>query len=720
VDQKRARWTPPSQTTPTPSKTKTALTIDFDEDDDLIDEDPPDDEDVDLEDDEDDEPPPPPAREYVEERIKPGVMRRRAKVKRKEEAPMLKQKRERLVTQDDVPREAILTLRTNGHTVIALEIKRKLPSGKWADIRKGILVPPEALFNLGSAVRQLCGGGGFVYTITDPNTREVIAPRWEETYDGMPRATPEDLTIVWEENTRELLVQRKSMTLGVVDNPLSPMLGGPAGGGGYSLSSGLTQGMGVPPMPSQPALPQPQRDLHGNVLPPPPEMVPSWLRTMPAFVQWDHVIRQRSEQQGEPTAQQWVHHEIREQGSLKAQVAQLSAQLQQQMMLTQAQIEKVQQEAAAKIEAEKDARIRAEREVERSREESRTALLQSQIEALRMEISRPKEKEKSLDAVGLVAAAAPIIAAYLGKGSEERRYDLEERRHSQDAQLRFFAELTKKKDDGLLTILKDFGPILAPIVLKWIDNTGPAAYSEALSIEHEQKLMQLKMIYDMLQAQMPDPDPVWKQIMDGLAGMFSPMINRMMLPRPPEPRAPQLTNGVPQQHVDAPTSVEGNGQASAPPQRETLMDRLTMQDPQAAQMVQLVYERLPPELGFHTHEWITIIFNIHAKLDPEELAPKIVSLLTNNEAFGMLPGPFEHVFDSPEAARNAMTTVLGPLPISQQDPNYIAELLELTLEGITEANTDEEEEELPETEVVEVPKNKGRKSRAVVTPAPSS
>ena len=717
VDPKKVKpWSP------TKGRPAKPILEDEDEDADLIDEDPPANEDArDDEDADEDED------EIVETRVKPGVVRRRAKVKHKEEAPVMKQKqKERRATLPEIPREEILGLRHAGYQTINLEIKRRLPSGKIGEVRKGILMPPEGLFDVSDAVRAFAGGGNFIFYVTDTATRAVICSIWEETYDGMPKQCAENLTLVWNDEQRVLVAQQKAATLGIVDGFGGGVVGSFGGGQsslGSSLSAGLTGGSGMDP------LPQMQYDVRGNVLPPPAELVPSWMRTFPVHVQWDHVVRTRQadgqQQGGAPVAKEWVHHEIRERGDLKAQVSQLSAQLQQQSIILQERLEKVKGDADAKLEAEREARVRAERELERTREESRTNELRAQIDSLRMEMARPKEKT-GIDSVALLAAAAPVITAYLSKGADERRYDLEDRRHAQEAQFRFLAEATKKKDDGLLSMLKDFGPILAPLALKWIDNNGPAAYSEALSIEHEQKLMQLKMIYDMLQAQMPEPDPVWKQVMDGLAGMFSPMINKMLLPPPPQPRVPQIGTGAQQQHGAADQAQQ---QQQEPP-RETILDRLAVQDPQAAQQVQLIYSRLSPDLGFHSHEWITVIFNIHARLDPDELSPKIVSLLANNEAFGNLPLPLEHVFDNEESARATLTSVFTPLPISQIDPEYAAALLEAVLEDL-KAMKDEDEEDLVDagsngtveaTVVEDAPKKRGNKSKStpIVTPSPSS
>ena len=107
-----------------------------------------------------------------------------------------------------------------------------------------------------------------------------------------------------------------------------------------------------------------------------------------------------------------------------------------------------------------------------------------------------------------------------------------------------------------------------------------------------------------------------------------------------------------------------------------------------------------------------MIFNVHTKLAVDELAPIIVSLLVNNQNFGSLPVPLEKVFESEEDARQAFTSVIAPLPISQIDAEYTEQLIEAVLSELGSIVEDEDEEDEHE--------DNGTTTTAVVTPPPSS
>lgn len=576
-------------------------------------------------------------------------------------------------TLDEIPRQELLSLQEKGHTHVKLVIKRQNPGGTWSTIRTVNDVPITGLFDLRGPVTAMSGGGKFVYTVLSSQTREQIAPRWSEIYDGRQRETPEHLDFVWDEALGNLKIVPKSASYGIVDSPFQTQAGVPGV---------ATQGM-APPQPGvrgplqthplyQTALasgPQPQIDPRTGraVAPPPPGLLPTWMHGYSADAQWAHVLEKRIEQleseganaqkYGGGMASPWVHHEIRQSGEHKAELSAVRTQLHAVQQQTQEKIETLRREYEQSLEREKEARVRAEKDLERERADAKLEVLRQQIEG----------RKSNVDYAALLAAGAPILSALITSRTE-----------SQKLEKSSFLELlatTNKKDPSPLTnpeFITAIATVAVPLITKVLESNGPQAQAEVMQLEHEQRMMHLKMMADMIASSVPDESP-WKQVLDQAIGMFGTVMANRQLAAPQQPRG--LPSGQPTQQTNPLVA---------------LIQEMKRSEPEAGADVEQIFARVPPALGFHTVEWAHVMYNIHTRLEVSEMATIIVDRVIECDRYGMLPQPLAQVFEQPE---QCFRTVLSPLPINAKDSEYVDNLIAGVLQEMEERGLFEEAEE---------------------------
>lgn len=595
-------------------------------------------------------------------------------------------------TLEEIPNAEIRALYSQ-HSEVILGIKRQTPTGSWVQIRNGIRCPPSALFDLQEPVTALAGGGTFVYDVMSVTTKELLVQRWKEHYDGSPVVTPGELTLVYNEEAGKLQLFNRSAggvaTHGGYDgNPSHapiPSVQAYLAGGGPVTAPGYAPGVPVGPQVSgrdqlyRSALasgPQPQYQA-GRLMPPPVGLVPQWMTSFPAETQWTHVfedrVRKLEEQQRSPgqaseLGHLWINHEIRQGGDLKAQNAALTQALSTIEQRTLERIETIRRESEAALLAERERRERAEREIEQTRADARYNELKASLEAQRN--AKPAFDMSAI--VGLATAFAPVLSARSSAEAATRQAE-------QASQVQLMQAMLARKEPGALDALIGLAPLLTPVLTKWMESSGPQAQAELMGLEHEQRLMHLKMMADMLAAISPEPPPAWQPIVEHLIKAFGGSMLGRALPGVPQPR--QLPPQQGGQVVDASPQIDAGLGA--------LIARFAENDVDAAADVRSIYERLPAHLGFHTHEWATILFNVHCRLDAHELAEVVVAHLANCARFGNVPGPLEGVFEQPE---DALRVVFSPLPIAQKDPAYTEQIIEVIGAAVREATEDDGEE----------------------------
>jgi len=159
-------------------------------------------------------------------------------------------------------------------------------------------------------------------------------------------------------------------------------------------------------------------------------------------------------------------------------------------------------------------------------------------------------------------------------------------------------------------------------------------------------------------------------------------------------------------------AAQGQPQASAP-KAPTLIDRMRESDPDATADVEMLFNMLPQDLGFHTQEWVQILFNLHCKLDPHELAEITTQHIGNCIRFDSLPVPLRGTGEVPDIIADPEGTLRRflrePMPIAVKDPAYLEEVIVALAESIRENLVLDEDGSEPE----------GSEAEVVVTPPPA-
>lgn len=666
------------------------------DDSELIDEDPTDDDEGSDE-------------EAEDERDEDQTVRRTRRGKKKGHAVANANKksepREKIPTHEEIPRDEILQIAAH-YSEIRLDIKRQAPNGTWSNIRQAIICPPAALFDLQGAVEALAGGGTFVYIVADPNTKQQLVPRWKEHYDISPKQPAKGWTLAWDPERQVLAPGPYEGSITLPDAAPTVMAGAASYGGGFPghpFQAALTAppGAGLPPLPrgaqaGAPAVyqamlegPQPTYDALGRMLPPPENLIPPWLRGWQPEVQWNHVFEERKAKvlSGQGSLDNpWVHHEIRQSGDLKAQLAAQQAANNALRRELDEKLAQINERAQQEIERAREEKVRMEKELERARHEAELKELRALIETRRSGFNMA-------EMASALAPFAPAIVAWMTSGNETRKAE----RESEVKLLTTMLTADKgKKDTGLAETLTALAPLVVPVVVKMLETRGPQATAEVLQIEHEQRMMLTKMIVDMVQQMAPEPEPAWKQLVDALIQGIGGTLAQRQLVASTSPRA--IGSGSPQQT-----------QQPAQDPTVAVLQRMREEDPDAANDVQMVFSRLPQDMGFHTHEWLVLLFNLHARNDPEELVPHLFDHLQHCQAYNLLPTPLAEVFTKPT---ETLQTVFGVLPIAQKDRAYVEQVIQMLAQMIEDNPLDEDEDE---PEVAQATVIKG----SVVTPPPT-
>jgi hypothetical protein len=129
-------------------------------------------------------------------------------------------------------------------------------------------------------------------------------------------------------------------------------------------------------------------------------------------------------------------------------------------------------------------------------------------------------------------------------------------------------------------------------------------------------------------------------------------------------------------------------------------------DTQAAELTKLVWDQMPKNAGFHTHEWALIIFNIHALTEIPAVAGAFIEHLEHLRQFSNLPPILRDVFEDD----TVIDTLLNALPIAQINVEYTNNLAQtikqlladragvVDTEGGDEEVEDEDEDDEEEVE----------------------
>lgn len=594
-------------------------------------------------------------------------------------------------------------------SMVTLEIKRQTPGAQWASVRT-ITIPPKKVYEVGEKLRVFAGGGTFVFLMRDASTREQIAHRWRESFEGLPKPPDPNLTILYDSQTDQLVIGPLADSTsagfsgmpGLATGALTAGYGGM--GGGFPMGHGMG-GMGAGgPIPGMggPAFPAPTNDVLGRPLPPPDEYLPAWARSYTIPMQWQIATKQYEIKHGHPPsagggatstdalAMYWVNAQKTDTDSARATVARLESKLEAVAASSQSTIMQLQQQIAAQ-----------EREIERERSKQATTLFEAKIHALQQQIAAP-QKPSMLSPEALVALAPVLVACiqHLGSTSKsEQQMQLE--------QMRLMTQQNSKPQgpSEMTQVLGAMMPVLGPVLVQYLANQSPDKVADLRESNAMQNQIMLKMMMDFIMANQPaDQNPPWWQ--EPLMGLFQTMggVGSALLMRNQAQALPKTPTGLPS------PAPQAGSVADAAPSRATVaipqnplsaLDPLFAEfiaaDPTAGGYTKIVFTELAKmgvDSRFFTHEWAVILYNLHMQLDPREMVQLFCDHLEHSRTFNLLPTQFEAVFEDP---RKILGDLIRQLPIyTMVAPDYAEGVIEQIALEIEQREREYEDATTPE------------------------
>jgi hypothetical protein len=616
------------------------------------------------------------------------------------------------------------------------EVRRLLPGGTSTTIKKNILLPIAAWNQLGERFSTLLSGGGSLILRLSQEKNGSAFISWKESFEGPPRQVDPSLTLCYDPDDQQFKITQ---------NGLEAMGGMP-----FASSPPNPYAAPLPPVPagyaaaSAPPFPRPSTDPAGRLLPPPDSAVPPWARTFPAEQQWAVARDVYKQQHGiDPTqvAMQWVGQQGREVEHARTQAARYEERL-----------DATKDRATAALDAERVARASLERQVAEMRAqmlakdqqaaaEKRETELRNEMKLLELKIANGNGSSSPGASVqqfaALATALAPVVTAYIS--SERQRALAEQQSRDEFNRTLLLAMTQQNKGPDIVGLLGAASPILAPVLVRWLENQDPEKLDTARHNADQRNLMMMKFVFDNIQAQMggsgEEPEPWWLKFLKEVAPQVMGLGQIAMLeagrradrnarelpasPAEPPPPRPGET-----QVIDPSTPLAPQPEPVAPPPpttsfaldiTQTVM-RFSEADPEAAQMLGFILTELaktPGAEAFLRHEWAAVLFHLHVKPKSDQdledraetTAVMLADLLEHDRQFGLLPQSISHVFVSP---RDALMPILMALPVYSLDHKYATRFLELFVEEITmreknrteaENESEEDEDEQEETEV---------------------
>jgi hypothetical protein len=600
--------------------------------------------------------------------------------------------------------------------------------GTWPGIRAGIHVPIVRVKEIAQACSDLLVGGArikvVVETVDDSGNKHRVLPPWFETFDGAPRAGAhwDGLTIAWDPqegggNGAFVAVPRQGF---------AAVNTGPVVGAGHGPTVGPQFAPGA-------AFPRVERGADGRLLPPPPGLVPGYLRQYPVDQQWDSLANEYARVNGgrrpslEPVtvALDWKDERTRDLDRANVQAARYEE-----------RYESIRDRAQQQLEAEKNARMalerrlaemetRAARELGEAQAKSREDRLLAKIEAMEQ---RMAAAPSSASGIGALAPFAPAIATVLA-GWVQSNADQAARQSQMMLAIATKPEKSGGGFEAAVPMIAAVSPIVGPLLLQYMQNQSPAALAELRDQSHMQGQAMISMMMEFIKWSTPsEAAPPWW--LDPLKSAIDGVVGAAKVAAMNQPRALPQQHAIVQQPSPQPApTIDLTGQPeAAPPPRivvpaldlDALIARFTEIDRGAAQMTELVMGTLA-ERGFDprilTHEWASIIFAMHRREPQRELAARVVDHLEHSRDYALLPGPLMGVFDDPDP----IGVFIGMMPVAQADTAYTKVLVEAIVgeirsreserkralaetddaSGETEVEDKDEDEDVVEAEVAE-------------------
>lgn len=589
------------------------------------------------------------------------------------------------------------------------EIRRLLPGGGTSTLKKNIQIPIMSWSILGERFSTLLGGGGSYIIMLSQERGQQSFVRWKESYEGPPRVIPNELTIAYDDEKQDFVIVQNHLEAmgGLGASPPNPYAGAtpplPAGGSGAAA----------------PAFPRPTYMPDGRLVPPPEGVTQPWMRGFPAEQQWAMARDAYRQQYGvDPAANvalQWVGQQGREVEHARTQAARYEERL-----------DATKDRSSAMLDAERTARSSLERQVAELRAqmlakeqaaaaEKRETELRNEMKLLEMKITSARgggTADSSESMVKLATALAPLGAAFIQHQAEMRAA---EQRSRDEFNRTMLLAMTQNKGPDITGFLSAAAPIVAPVMVRWLENQDPEKRTAAQLDNAQNQMMLYKFVFDSI-AQMQgggeEPEPWYVRLLREMAPALMGMGQMAMLeagrrasenakelPRtakpgdplpPPRPGETQVLRP-----EDAPVAQPDPVAPPAPTTSFALDINRTVAsfaeaDPQAAQLLGYILEHLAKTEGaesFMRHEWATVFFHIHitpkndADLEEraEHIAVMLADLLEHDRNFAMLPAALLSVFTEP---RKALMSIIPALPAQMMNPKFVERIVDLAVEEI--------------------------------------
>jgi hypothetical protein len=329
---------------------------------------------------------------------------------------------------------------------------------------------------------------------------------------------------------------------------------------------------------------------------------------------------------------------------------------------------------------------RTEREADRKEWERRFELMQASINDSKEEARAAREKaerdklEAKLEAmqsnkpaidptvwVGLATAMAPVLSAMVGSNQAKAATQQEQATKAIELQMQGMNTLmqaSSKKGsdlDGLLKSVVGLAPVLGPVLQKFADNKSPGAQADLFSTLAENNLTTLTTMGQFLQAmqEAQGNDPWWRPMVESAIESVQQVGAQM---------AVQAGATGPAVQQAAQNAQANGGPAQAMSKGQTTAS-MVVNNPQ-----------FPADMK--TGEWFKLISAMHDEIDADQVAHHTAQHIVNLANQEQLPEILENIFEKPE---EVLQMLVGPLPITQQNPNYIQRVLQLTAHALKTA-----------------------------------
>lgn len=551
-----------------------------------------------------------------------------------------------------VPAYADVEALTTSYSEVQFNLRRQNARMQWLSVVGNISLPPMEILDIEAIVRRMAGGGNYQVDVFEPGTKKPLL-FFTLALEGAPLVTP-----------------------------TSPVPGGAPGAYGPQMGPPTVNA-------TMPQMPQ------GAPPPPPPGYSMQWamgangqyVQVMMPATQGAVAEAPRTSLSSDEVALRQVTDLKREIGELKTTVKDLTTKL-----------DTERERAAGKLQTLQD---KHDDYVEKSKE--READLKMAAMEARLSKANGDGGGNGMTGFAALATALAPVAQSMMTSSKDQAIAM------QQAQTTLITSALRPRDESALM----------PLVLRSLDLKDPKHQIDAMDAAAQSQMAMFGMmsqIVNMVQQTQPPDSPMMMLLNQALVAAGSmvdkwmnkgegpgqpPMINAQVMPprvaapagapagasatqpqqtqsqAQPQPGPPSATynpgddddddeddDDEPAQVVAAPPT-NGNGNATA--------------NQVAQQIVKdfIATPQIPP--AFKTQEWRDLIFRIHMKLDVATVADKFVTLLRTLKRRNAVPPALAGVFTDPE---EAITRIIGALPIIAMDVNYAVALRDLVVDTL--------------------------------------